>query len=45
MGPYENALAIYIRRSPKKLASMSNTKYMNVSVRKKDFGIHVYKVK
>ena len=35
MGPHEKVLAIYIKRSPKKSDSMSNTKYMIVSVRKK----------
>ena len=35
----ESVLAIYFRRSPKQMASKSNTKDMSVSVRKKGLAL------
>ena len=39
MGLNESVLAMNFRRSPKKIASMSNTKDMSVSVRKKGLSL------
>ena len=39
MGLNESVLAISFRRSPKKMASMSNSKDMSVSVRKKGLAL------